>query len=632
MISVEKMDKIIEKYNSYSLAKYREHISSVKTETLIKIKDKLDNRYYNTGEPVIEDERYDLLVDLLEERGETLKVGCKLREGDNKTSLPFYLGGMDKIKKGEDSKITKWLSDNKCGEYIVSDKLNGVSCLVVYDKDGVINLYTRGDCTEGADVSYLADKIPSIVKGLKNIAIRGEFIISIKDYNDKHTDKENCLSTIVGLINSKTLRKGVKDLVFIAYEIVEEKPTSKPSDNLERLRTLGFNVARYEVFKEVSSNNLGEALERRKGDSLYEIDGVVVQGNVPYNRHNLASSGNPDYAFAFKMILEVAEVVVEDVEWNIKRYGAIKPRIRVIGLDGKPVKLTGITIRYSSGFNAAYIHNNKINKGSRLLITRSGDIIPYVLQVLTQSHEGRMPDYPYNWNESGVDIYACERGDAELIQKLVYFFTTLGVKYVNEGVVKRFVKAGLDSVLLILEASKEDFEEKVDGFKGKMAEKIWTSIHATLENVDVPVLMAASGVFGFGLGVKRATIFCNSLDPFGEVDVDDVAKIEGFSTKTAERLVKGLADFRDFVDSLRDYIRLQEVEEKLSNDLAGKKYVFSGFRDKELEERITKNGGTVSSSVSSKTTALIVATLGETSSKVSKAISLGVQIIERGEF
>ena len=90
------MEKIIEKYNNYTLAKYREHISTVKTETLMKIKDKLDDRYYNTGGLVIDDDRYDLLVALLEERGETLNVGCKLREGDNKTVLSFYLGGIDK--------------------------------------------------------------------------------------------------------------------------------------------------------------------------------------------------------------------------------------------------------------------------------------------------------------------------------------------------------------------------------------------------------------------------------------------------------------------------------------------------------------------------------------------------------
>ena len=619
------MDKIVEKYNSYSLSKYREHLLGVKTETLVKIKLELDNRYFNTGEPVIDDVKYDILVGLLEEKGVELKVGCKLREGDNKTSLPFYLGGMDKIKKGEDTKIAKWLSDNHTSEYVVSDKINGVSCLLVYDKVGNIKLYTRGDCTEGSDVSYLADKIPSIVKGLKNIAIRGEFIISIKDYSENHADKKNCLSTIIGIINSKTLKKGVKNLVFIAYEIIESK--SKPSDNLEHLRTLGFNVVNYEIFKTISSDNLANTLEKRKNNSLYEIDGVVVQNNIPYNRHNLTSSGNPDYAFAFKMILEVAEAVVEDVEWNIKRYGAIKPRIRI-----EPVNLTGITIRYSSGFNAAFIHNNKINKGSKLLITRSGDIIPYILQVLTQSENPKMPDCEYNWNESGIDIYECEEGNESLTQKLIYFFTSLGIKYVNKGVVKRFVNAGFDSIQKILQASQKDFQEKVEGFAGKMAEKIWTSIHESIKNVAIPDLMVASGVFGFGLGSKRATLFCNTLDPFADVSIDEVVKIEGFSTKTAEKLVNSLPDFRKFVDSITTFITTRNVEKPQSNVLAGKKYVFSGFRDKGLEDRITKNGGSVSTSISSKTTALIVSTLEETSSKITKAKSLGIKIIQRSEY
>ena len=165
-----------------------------------------------------------------------------------------------------------------------------------------------------------------------------------------------------------------------------------------------------------------------------------------------------------------------------------------------------------------------------------------------------------------------------------------------------------------------------------MSEKIWTSIHKSLENVEIPILMSACGVFGFGLGVKRATLFCNVLDPFGEVSIEDVMNIEGFSTKTSEKIVNALPDFRVFVDSLGDLIKLGESKKKESNNLAGKKYVFSGFRDKELENRITTNGGTVATSVSSKTTGLIVSSLAETSSKVSKAQSLGIPIIERQNF
>ena len=621
------MDAIIQKYNSLELSKFRSHISKVTTENLLKIKRNLDNRYYNTGQPVIEDVRYDILVDLLTERGEDLKVGCKLREGDNKTTLPFYLGGMDKIKKGEDSKLKDWIKDNAAKEYVVSDKLNGVSCLVTYSDKGEIKLYTRGDCTEGADISYLAPMISSIPKSPKNIAVRGEFIMPVSVYNEKHTDKKNCLTTIIGLINSKTLRDGVKDLIFIAYEIVDDKVGHTPSDSFTKLKTLGFLSARYTMLDSISSDVLAGELERRKSDSIYEIDGLVVQGNVPYNRNNLAASGNPDYAFAFKMLMEVAEVTVADVEWNVSRHSIIKPRIRI-----KPVHLTGITIEYTSGFNAAYIKNNKINVGSKLLITRSGDIIPYIVQVLTQSEEPKMPDIDYQWNETGIDIIAKDGGDVVTIQKITHFFTTIGIKHVNEGLVKRFVDNGFDTILSILRAGEDDFI-KIPGFQKKMSEKIFNSIHSALEEVDIANLMCASGVFGFGLGVKRAKLLCSSLNPLdGDITVKQLEKIEGFSEKTATRIVESIEAFRDFVSDISAYVNIKEDNNSKTNKLEGKKYVFSGFRDKELEEYIINNGGSVSTSISSKTTALIVAKLGEKSSKVTKAEELGIKIIGRDKF
>jgi NAD-dependent DNA ligase len=325
--------------------------------------------------------------------------------------------------------------------------------------------------------------------------------------------------------------------------------------------------------------------------------------------------------------MEVAEVTVADVEWNVSRHSIIKPRIRI-----KPVHLTGITIEYTSGFNAAYIKNNKINVGSKLLITRSGDIIPYIVQVLTQSEEPKMPDIDYQWNETGIDIIAKDGGDVVTIQKITHFFTTIGIKHVNEGLVKRFVDNGFDTILSILRAGEDDFI-KIPGFQKKMSEKIFNSIHSALEEVDIANLMCASGVFGFGLGVKRAKLLCSSLNPLdGDITVKQLEKIEGFSEKTATRIVESIEAFRDFVSDISAYVNIKEDNNSKTNKLEGKKYVFSGFRDKDLEEYIINNGGSVSTSISSKTTALIVAKLGEKSSKVTKAEELGIKIIGRDKF
>ena len=621
------MNSIIEKYSSLDISAFREHIYKVSTESLTKIKKNLDNRYYNTGQPVIEDLRYDMIVDLLTERGATLKVGCKLRESDNKTVLPFYLGGMDKIKKGEISKLDDWKKDNKSDEYIISDKLNGVSCLAVFEKD-TIKLYTRGDCTEGADISYLAPLISTIPKTIKkSIAVRGEFIIPTEVFAKNHKDKKNSLSTIIGLINSKTLKAGVGDIEFVAYEIVDDKPTNTPQHNFKILEKLGFKIARYEIVKDISSDSLAKDLDRRTSDSHYEIDGLVVQGNVKYNRNNLASSGNPDYAFAFKMLMEVVEAIVKDVKWNVSRYGLIIPTICM-----HEKYICGIDMNNMTGFDASYIRDNKINVGSKILVTRSGSIIPYIVSVVTQSAEPKMPDRDYYWGESGVNIHVKGECPEMLIEKLIYFFTATGVKHVNTGIVTRFVTAGLDTIPLILRATVEDFL-KIPRFKRRLAEKIHTDIHTGIQNIEMCNLICASCVFESGLGVKKSKLITDNINILtDDVTVANITTIDGFSKVTAEKIIRKIPDFREFFKSISEFITIKKADVKIGASLSGKKYVFSGFRDKDLEDLVTKNGGTIVGTVSSKTTALIVSKLDGTSSKVLKAQQLGVQIINRESF
>ena len=124
------MNEVISGFNQMKLSKFREKMGTCSLELLHKLKLEFDNRYYNTGEETIEDLKYDILIEVLTERDPAffLKIGCKLREGDNKTTLPFKLKGMDKIKKGEDDKLENWKRDHKADSYVLSDKLNGVSC------------------------------------------------------------------------------------------------------------------------------------------------------------------------------------------------------------------------------------------------------------------------------------------------------------------------------------------------------------------------------------------------------------------------------------------------------------------------------------------------------------------------
>ena len=620
------MDKIIDTYNALTLSKFREKLSTLSTEDMIKLKKNFDNRYYNTGQHTIDDMKYDVFCEALHERDEKLvsQVGCKLRTGDNATKLPIYLTGMDKIKKGDVVKLDKWGRNNPCDTVVLSDKLNGVSCLVVYTSNR-IKLYTRGDGIEGADISYLSDKIKGIPKFKKECMVRGEIIITTEHFNLYKDDYTNSLGLIVGIVNSKTHREPIKHLEFVAYELID---ADTPEKNLKTLSAYGFNVVNHTVIKkqDLTMETLSDYLQKRKETSVYDIDGIVVYNNTKYVR---VQSKNPEYAFAFKMIIEVAEVIVDDVIWETSRWGILKPRIKII-----PRQLTNITITFMTGFNALYIKTNKINKGSKLLITRSGDIIPYILEVLTHSETPKMPDTDYVWNESGVDILIVNKDDVFVIKQLVHFFVCMNIENINEGVVKKLVEYGFTTIEDILKASVEDFR-KIPSYKGKMCEKIYENIHSKLVHVKIPDLMCGSSIFEIGMGKKKATVLWNAIPTLltHKVEIDDIQRVDGFSTKTAEKVIRNLQEFKTFHKDMSKYMTFESVNEKVvvGNKYKDQKYVFSGFRDKELEEYISSNGGSISTSVSSKTTAVIISE-EETSGKITKAKELGIKIIKVDDF
>jgi NAD-dependent DNA ligase len=625
-------ERLISQLNKITIVKLREKLSTCSPRLLKALKNECDRRYYTTGEETLEDLRYDILVEIIEERDPAfcVKVGGKLRHGDNKTNLPYLLGGMDKIKGGEDSKLLSWKQKHPSATYVVSDKLNGVSCLIVY-KSGECSMYTRGDkeTGEGSDISYLKDKIWGIPSGINDIAIRGEIIIDAKVFETRWKNEyKNSLALIVSVVNAKTLKEAIKDLRFIAYEIVVEGVSPPLETQLSNLISLGFETPEYRVVQSFSSEMLSSCLNERKERSRYDIDGLVVCVNNEYNRSNTSASGNPEYAFAFKMLLEVETAEVADIEWRPSRWGTLVPRIRI-----KPIKLRGITIEHTTGFNAAYIRDNKINVGSKLLITRSGDVIPYIVKVLTQSEEPLFPSVPYTWNETKVDIVSSESRIDVDIQKIVYFFVSIGVKQINKGLVKRLYENGLDTLRKILCAKKEDFM-KIPSFKDKLSERLANNISIRVCNVDLADLAVASCAFGNGIGKKKFRAILNVFGDFLNTtpSVEEICKIEGFSTKTGKKIVDGLYRFKEFLHELRDIIKIKQRAQVSENKLGGKKFVFSGFRDAVLKNSIESLGGMVSDSVSTNTYAVIVKDVTVSSSKVEKAKKLGVRIIHKEEL
>ena len=191
-----------------------------------------------------------------------------------------------------------------------------------------IKLFTRGNGKQGKNISHLIPyfNIPDL-SSHSEITIRGEIIIKSDVYDKLKSDSANSRSFVSGLVNSKKPSvKDAKAVDFVAYEMLY--PEFKISEQLKKMKRIGFNVVNNTSVKSIDFKYLQETLKEFKSNSDYLIDGIIIRHNHNYSYNK---SGNPDYAFAFKMLLdeqiETTEVV--KVHWNVSKYRKLFPRVQV---------------------------------------------------------------------------------------------------------------------------------------------------------------------------------------------------------------------------------------------------------------------------------------------------------------
>jgi DNA ligase (NAD+) len=626
-------DKLI-KLSKLPIDKFNLTLKKNKIEVLKVIKEYLDDKYYNTGNTSeFTDQQYDILKDIILKKDKNYKasVGSKIREDDNKIKLPYWLGSLDKIKPEDENKLENWKKKYNNDKYIIENKLDGVSCLYMY-KNNKCSLYTRGDGNIGSDITHLLKYIKNIPSIKEDISIRGELIIKEKVFMDKYSCTiANPRNMISGLVNAKSLREGINDIDFIAYEIILDKDEQNiPSIQLKKLKELGFNIVDNMIVNKDDLNieNLTNILIDSKEKSKYEIDGIIIQPESKYIRNTI---DNPKYAFAYKINI-FSEAIVEGVEWNISKHKLLKPRVKI-----EEINLNGVNINYASGSNAKNIVEKCIGKGAIVKITRSGDVIPFIVSVIKPASKPDMPDIPYRWNENNVDIIVeDDENNVSDIKMISSFFSNIGIKSISDATVEKIYNSGYNSLIKILEAKAEDFQ-KIDGFQETLAKKIYNNIHNGLKNISLDLLIGSSNILGESIGKRKVK---SLLDGYPDIFKDKLSKdekiekiinIEGFSNKTAEKIVNNIEKTKKFLKDIDKYVSYTNNETK-TNKLENVSVLLSGFRNADLESEIIKNGGKILSSVSKNLKILIVKDKDSTSSKVEKAKSLNIEILFEDEF
>ena len=584
------------------------------------------NEAYRIGEPIMSDKDYDQLVEeleLLSPNDDVLtKVGHVVADETRKSKLPIEMASMNKIKSMND--INDWCRLKNITSHnfvIITPKYDGLSLCV---NETTSEAFTRGDGTYGQKSNEHYSRIGNHLSKTSFSFTYGEVMMSKKTFLEKYSsDFANPRNLVAGLLNSKEATDALKDCDYIKYGAIQSRNMFQSKKQiLDELNSNQSVKVPYHICRisDITEELLINLFHEYSVD--YEIDGLIIEINDLNTQITLGretSSNNPIWARAFKhpSFEQSAETEIIGISWNISKQGYLKPTLHI-----SPVKLDGVTVSNVTGNNARFVKDMGIGVGAKVIVKRSGMVIPIIADVI-ETVEFQMPDVDnIDWNENGVELVTLTETDDQKLKKNISFFEILESDNVSEGVITQLWDAGYKTISDILNLTTSDLE-KIDRFGKRKAKIVHESIQKSVTNVSLSKLQHATGIFK-GLGSKKLLL----LEDFvTKPTVDQIMSIEGFAEISAKSYVDSYDEFFNFVKDLPITISEKVEVVKTGNDLDGKQFVFTGVRRKDLEEVIVSRGGVIGGSVSKNTTYLVMKEKGSGSSKETKAISLGVTIL-----
>ena len=597
--------------------------------------------YHNNGHPVMTDAEYDSELERLRRLSPAHPflsvVGAPVPAGSPSVMLPVIMGSQEKVRAGEDG-LERWMKRDavaRSKKFVVSEKLDGLSALFIR-KEHSTKLYLRGDGVKGVNVSRALTRVNVMGEGGADVIVRGELVLG------KAATPEGSVGR--ALVNGwlhRSMDKGVeppeelRGVRFVAYQVIQPAGMGR-AQQMAWLRAKGYEVPWFaEVDRaEVTEEVLKKFLVGRKESGAYPIDGLVVATDAVPVCLGGGEARNPPDSVAFKMSSDdqKAETTVVEVVWTASRQGIWVPRIRV-----KEVRIGGAKIQWLSGHNAAFIRDHVLGPGARIVVRRSGDVIPALDEVLAVATGGRgeMPEEGlWKWDERQVQALATEDVYPEKV--LLHGLQMLEVEGMGAGLVKKLVDAGYETMLLLWKAGAADLG-KVIG-PGRAAGLV-KSLRASRAAASYSTLLVASNKLPRGVGERKLrTLFEKEADP-RKWGAAEMVCPDGWSDESLKGLWRALPAALAWIDEsfpgcTAPLAPLQEVQAQPQAAGQLKYIVFSGVRDKALEQRLLATGSwDIQSAVTSKTDVLVVAD-GERkeSTKTKKAHELDITIQTISEF
>ena len=601
----------------------------------------------------------------------TQRVGGTVKEGFQKVEHEVPLQSLQDVFNFEeieafDERVKKQAEENEIQnpKYVVETKIDGLSAALEYVDGKFVRGATRGNGLVGEDVTENLKTVKTIPQELSekiNITVRGEVFISKKDFEKMNQEREeneeelfanarNAAAGSLRQLDSNITQKRPLDIYIFNVQKIEGKEFNSHFEELEYLSKLGFNVNPVRIYcdniKEVKKaiNKIGEDRE----SLTFGIDGAVVKVDDLKLREIMGTTSKvPKWAIAYKYPPERKETILKDIVCQVGRTGVITPMAIL-----EPVKVAGSTISKTTLHNEDFIKEKGLKIGDTVIIQKAGDVIPEIVEAVISKRTGEEKDFEMPRvcpvcgaeavREEGEAAVRCTGIEcpAKLYRNLVHFVSreAMNIDGLGESIIGILLeKKMIANIADIYDLKFEDIASLKKNGK-KFAQNLIDSINASKHN-DLYRLITALGIRH--VGTKAAKILAKryeNMDNLLEATIESLNQVEEIGPIVANSIREFFEQeqTKDLLKRLKEAgINMSRLKEDDRDDrFSGKTFVLTGTLEKysreEASNLIEKFGGKTSSSVSKKTSYLLAGE--DAGSKLTKAQSLGVQIISEEEF
>ena len=649
-------------------------------EELIEIINEADYNYHTLDNPTITDQEYDKYLrelfeieaahpDWVRDDSPTQHAGGKIIEGFNKVTHKIPMMSLsDVFSESEviafDERIRK---EGITPEYMCELKIDGLSVSLLYEDGKLVRAATRGDGTTGENITHNAKTIKVIPLKLKekvNIEVRGEIfmnketLVKLNEERKKHNQPllQNCRNAAAGSIrqlDSKVAASRKLDNFIYHLPNPLDYNLHTHAEAIDYMTRLGFKTNPNNRLVK----NISEVIEyieekaKQRPTLPYDIDGIVIKVNSIEQQQKLGYTAKyPKWATAYKFPAEEVLTKLTDIIFTVGRTGQITPNAVL-----EPVIVAGSTISRATLHNEDYVKEKDLKIGDIVSIRKAGDVIPEVVEVKKERRTGKEKDFEMITNcpmcntnlvkkEGQVDYYCPNKKcPARSIESLIHFASrdAMNIDGLGDRIMEDFYNfhfIGTIADIYSLKNHEQDLT-RLEGYGDKSVTNLLNAIEDSKKNSLERLL------FGLGIphvGAKTAKILAKrykELDSLMAASEEELTTIPDIGGIIAKSVVEYFNDnhHRSIVEELKEiglntkYLG-QEVEE--NSEFNGKTFVLTGslqlFTREEAEEKIEQLGGKASSSVSKKTSAVIVG--ANPGSKYEKAKELGIPIWTEEEF